>query len=155
MIPVAAWLPQLQVHQAVTGKFRSIFSVRAARQVIRTSPVYWMLTTVLLYTMTLPLYLTKIKLLPADALLVLTPFFIILIYPARILVAWAYHRGMTRPQAAAWPYRWVTRVLILPLLAGYVGFLFVTPLVSELGKAAPLENHAFLSPVPYAQWGRR
>ena len=108
MIPVAAWLPQLQVHQAVTGRFRSIFSVRAARQVIRRAPVSWMLTTVLMYVMTLPLYLTKIKLLPADALLVLTPFFIILIYPARILVAWAYHRGMSRPQVATWPYRWTT-----------------------------------------------
>jgi hypothetical protein len=154
MIPVAAWLPQLQVHQAVTGRFGSIFSVRAARQVIRRTPVSWMLTTVLMYLMTLPLYLTKIKLLPADALLVLTPFFIILIYPARILVAWAYHRGMSRPQVAAWPYRWTTKFLILPLLAGYAGFLFLTPLISELGKSAPLENHAFLSPVPYAQWTR-
>jgi hypothetical protein len=154
MIPVAAWLPQLQVHQAVTGKFRSIFSVRAARHVIRTTPVSWMLTTVLMYLMTLPLYLTKIKLLPADALLVLTPFFIILTYPARILVAWAYHRGTSRLQVAAWPYRWTTKLVILPLLAGYAGFLFVTPLISELGKAAPLENQAFLSPVPYAQWAR-
>lgn len=152
MIPVAAWLPQLQVHQAVTGRFRSIFSIRAARQVIRRTPVSWMLTTLLMYLMTLPLYLTKIKLLPADALLVLTPFFIILIYPARILVAWTYHRGMSRPQVATWPYRWTTGLLMLPILAGYAGFLFITPLISELGKAAPLENHAFLSPVPYPQW---
>jgi len=154
MIPVAAWLPLLQVHQAVTGKFRSIFSVRAVRMIVARAPVTWMLTTALMYVMTLPLYLTKIKLLPADALLVLTPFFIILIYPARILVAWAYHRGMSRSDAATWPYRWTSTLIILPLLAAYAGFLFITPLISELGKAALLENHAFLSPVPYAQWTR-
>ncbi len=154
MIPVLAWLPQLQVHQAVTGRFRTIFSVRAARRVIRSTPLCWMLTTVLMYVMTFPLYLTKVKLLPADALLVLTPFFIILTYPARILVAWAYHRGMQQTQAAWWPYRWTIKLLMIPLLAGYSGFQFATPLISELGKAAPLENPAFLGPVPYAQWAR-
>ena len=154
LIPVTAWLPLLQVHQAVTGKFRSIFSISAARRVIRNAPLTWMLTTVLIYAMTFPLYLTKIKLLPADALLVLTPFFILLTYPARILVAWAYHRGMSRERAAWFPLRWGIKLIMIPLLAGYAGFLFLTPFVSELGKAAPLENQAFLSPVPYAQWGQ-
>ena len=154
MIPVAAWLPQLQVHQAVTGRFRSIFAVSAARRVIRNAPLSWMLTTVLMYVMTFPLYLTKIKLLPADALLVLTPFFIVLTYPARVLVAWAYHYSMKQVRPAWFPYRWSIKLIMLPLLAGYAGFLFLTPFVSELGKAAPLENQAFLSPVPYAQWAR-
>jgi len=154
LIPVTAWLPLLQVHQAVTGKFRSIFSVSAARQIIRNAPLSWMLTTVLMYAMTFPLYLTKIKLLPADAMLVLTPFFILLTYPARILVAWAYHRGMSRERAAWFPFRWGIKLMMVPLLAGYAGFLFLTPFVSELGKGAPLENQAFLSPVPYAQWGQ-
>jgi hypothetical protein len=105
--------------------------------------------------MTFPLYLAKIKLLPADALLVLTPFFIILTYPARVLVAWAYHRGMKQTRPAWLPFRWAIRLAMVPLLAGYAGFLFLTPLVSELGKGAPLENQAFLGPVPYAQWVSR
>ena len=154
MIPVTAWLPSLQVHQAVTGRFRSIFQVSAARRIIRNTPLSWMLSTILIYVMTFPLYLTKIKLLPADALLVLTPFFILLTYPARILVAWAYHRGMNRHRVAWFPVRWSCRLMMTVLLAGYAGFLFLTPFISELGKAAPLENQAFLSPVPYAQWGR-
>lgn len=154
MIPVTAWLPLLQVHQVVNGRFMSIYHIRAARRVIASAPLCWMLTTVLLYAMTFPLYLTKIKLLPADALLVLTPFFIILTYPARVLVAWAYHRGMAKEGPACLPVRWFLKLLMIPLLAGYAGFLFLTPFVSELGKAAPLENQAFLSPVPYAQWGR-
>ncbi len=155
MIPVTAWLPMLQVHQAVTGRFRSIFTIGAARRVIRNAPLSWMLTTVLMYAMTFPLYLAKIRLLPADAMLVLTPFFIILTYPARILIALAYHRGMTQQKPAWFPIRWGIRLVMLPLLLAHAVFLFFTPAISELGKNAPLENQAFLGPVPYAQWQRK
>ena len=62
---------------------------------------------------------------------------------------------MQKIQAAWWPYCWTIKLLMIPLLAGYAGFQFATPLISELGKAAPLENPAFLGPVPYAQWARR
>lgn len=155
MIPVTAWLPMLQVHQAVTGKFRSIFTISAARTVIRNAPLSWMLTTVLMYAMTFPLYLAKIRLLPSDAMLVLTPFFIILTYPARILVAWAYHRGMSQPKPAWRTVSWGIRLVMLPLLFAHAVFLFFTPAISELGKNAPLENQAFLGPVPYAQWQRK
>jgi hypothetical protein len=154
MIPVTAWLPMLQVHQAVTGRFRSIFTISAARNIIRNAPLSWMLTTVLMYAMTFPLYLAKIRLLPADAMLVLTPFFIILTYPARILVAWAYHRGTFQEQPARSWLSWGTRLIMLPLLFAHAVFLFFTPAISELGKNAPLENQAFLGPVPYAQWQR-
>jgi hypothetical protein len=155
MIPVTAWLPMLQVHQAVTGKFRAIFSIRIARQIIRNAPLSWMMTTVLMYAMTFPLYLAKIRLLPSDAMLLLTPFFIILTYPARILVAWAYHRGTSHAHPAWLPFRWGTRIVMLPLLFAHAVFLFFTPAISELGKNAPLENQAFLGPVPYAQWQRK
>ncbi len=155
MIPVTAWLPMLQVHQAVTGKFWSIFSIETARQIIRKAPFRWMLTTILMYAMTFPLYLAKIRLLPSDAMLVLTPFFIILTYPARILVAWAYHRGTSQEKLAWSPFRWGVRIVMLPLLFAHAVFLFFTPAISELGKNAPLENQAFLGPVPYAQWQQK
>lgn len=155
MIPVTAWLPLLQVHQAATGRFRAIFDVRTARRIIRHAPVAWMLTTILMYAMTFPLYLAKIRLLPADAMLVLTPFFIILTYPARILVARAYHSGMAKAEPAWRSVHWGIRLIMLPLLMAHAVFLFFTPAISELGRNAPLENQAFLGPVPYAQWQRR
>ncbi|MEZ6126264.1 MAG: hypothetical protein R3C49_24315 [Planctomycetaceae bacterium] len=39
MIPVAAWLPLLQCHQAATGRFRAIFEVRVAREIISRVPM--------------------------------------------------------------------------------------------------------------------
>jgi hypothetical protein len=148
MIPVAAWLPQLQTHQAVTGRFMAIFEVRTARSIIAKVPIRWMLTTLAMFVMTLPLHLSKIKLPPADAFLIVTPFFILLTYPARIFVAWAYHQGMLEKPRAWFGLRWGVKLLMFPALAAYAFFLFLTPAVSELGKAAPLENHAFLSPAP-------
>jgi hypothetical protein len=154
MIPVAAWLPLLQVQQAVTGRFRSIFAFREVRRIICGAPWAWAGSTVILYAMTFPLYLGKIRLPPQDALLILTPFFILLTYPARILVAWAWHRGHSRPSAAGKFQRRAVKLLMFPLLAAYCGFLLLTPFVSELGRNAPFENQAFLGPVPYAQWRR-
>jgi hypothetical protein len=155
MIPVAAWLPLLQVQQAVTGKFRDVFSVSAVRRLIRNAPLTWMITTVLLYVMTFPLYLGKVRLPPADALLILTPFFILLTYPARILVAWAWHRGNRQSTPARTLWRRGIKLLMIPLLAAYGFFLLLTPFISELGRNAPFENQAFLGPVPYAQWSRK
>ena len=154
MIPVAAWLPLLQVQQAADGRFLSIFSISAVRRRIRTAPLAWMFSTILLYSMTFPLYLGKIQLLPEDALLVLTPFFILLIYPARLAVAWAWQRG-SRPHTARWILHLPVRLLMFPVLAGYSIFLMFTPAISELGRNAPFENQAFLGPAPVAQWGQQ
>lgn len=154
MIPVAAWLPLLQVQQVVTGKFRSVFSVAAVRRIIRAAPLTWMMTTIVLYVMTFPLYLGKIRLPPADALLILTPFFIVLTYPARILVALAWYRGNHNSNPARTLWRRGIKILMIPLLAAYGFFLLLTPFISELGRNAPFENQAFLGPVPYAQWSR-
>lgn len=155
MIPVAAWLPMLQVQQVVTGKFRDVFSISAVRRIIRNAPMTWMITTLFLYVMTFPLYLGKVRLPPTDALLILTPFFILLTYPARILVAWAWYRGNRQSTPARTLWRRGIKLLMIPLLAAYGVFLLLTPFVSELGRNAPFENQAFLGPVPYAQWSRK
>jgi len=153
MIPVVAWLPFLQVQQIVAGRFRAILAVREVRRRIRTAPFAWMFSTILFCAMTLPLYLGKVRLPPTDALLILTPVFVVLIYPARLAVAWAWHRG-DRPAPTRWLYHVVARLIMIPVLAVYAIFLLLTPTISELGRAAPFENQAFLGPLPTAQWGQ-
>ncbi|MGV2337082.1 MAG UNVERIFIED_CONTAM: hypothetical protein LVR18_24340 [Planctomycetaceae bacterium] len=86
-------------------------------------------------------------------LLILTPVFVVLIYPARLAVAWAWHRG-SRPDPARWLYHVAARLIMIPILAVYAIFLLLTPTISELGRAAPFENQAFLGPLPTAQWGQ-
>ncbi|MEZ6059838.1 MAG: hypothetical protein R3C19_05705 [Planctomycetaceae bacterium] len=148
LIPVAAWLPLLQAHQAVTGRFSAIFDVRAARQVINRVPLRWLIATTLLYALALPLYFTKIRLPANDAMWLVTPLFVLLTYPTRILMGWVYGTGKRKSGNAWFGIRWTAKLVMIPLLAIYAAMLFATPLISEVGRAAIFENHAFLLPVP-------
>lgn len=153
LIPVASWLPLLQAHQAVTGRFRAIFEIRTARNIIRRVPLHWALATILLYAAAVPLYLTKVRLIDAGALWLLTPLFVVLIYPTRVMFGWVYARGIQdRDPAGRW-IRWPVGLVMIPVLAAYAGILFVTPLISEAGRAAIFENHAFLLPIPGTLFG--
>lgn len=153
LIPVASWLPLLQAHQAVTGRFRDIFAVRTVRQIIRRVPLHWALATLLLYAAAVPLYLTKVRLIDAGVLWLLTPLFVVLIYPTRLMFGWVYARGIDdRPPAGRW-IRWPVGLVMIPVLAAYAVILFVTPLISEAGRAAIFENHAFLLPIPGTLFG--
>jgi len=153
MIPVASWLPLLQAHQAVTGQFRDIFDVRVVCDIISRVPVHWAIATVLLYAAAIPLYLTKVRLLADDANWLLTPLFVVLIYPARLMFGWVYARGRNRQIKARRLVRWPVTAIIIPVIAAYAVILFVTPLVSEAGHAAIFENHAFLLPIPGRLFG--
>ncbi len=148
MIPVAAWLPLLQVHQATTGRFRAIFEVRVVREIISRVPIRWAIATILLYALAIPLYLSKVVLPPADAYWLFTPLFILVIYPTRLLIGWVYGTGLKKEHRASRLVRWPTKVFMVPLLGLYSLILFTVPLISEAGPKAMFENHAFLLPVP-------
>lgn len=152
LIPVAAWLPLLQCHQATTGRFKAIFEVRVAREIICRVPIRWAIATVLLYGLAVPLYLSKVVLPPADAYWLFTPLFILVIYPTRILMGWVYGQGIRKEQRAGRLIRWPTKVFMIPLLGLYSLILFAVPLISEAGPRAMYENHAFLLPVPSGQF---
>ncbi len=148
MIPVAAWLPLLQVHQATTGRFKAIFEVRVVREIICRVPIRWAIATILLYALAIPLYLSKVVLPPADAYWLFTPLFILIIYPTRLLIGWVYGTGIHKEHRAPRLVRWPAKVFMVPLLGLYSLILFAVPLISEAGPKAMFENHAFLLPVP-------
>jgi len=152
MVPVAAWLPLLQCHQAVTGRFRDIFAVRTARSIIAQVPLRWALATILMYGLAVPLYLSKVVLPPADAFWLFTPLFIVVIFPTRLLMGWVYGTGLRKAANARVFVRWPTKLIMIPLLLLYSGILFVLPLISEAGPRAMFENHAFLLPVPSGEF---
>ena len=152
LIPIAGWLPLLQAHQAVTGRFRAIFDIRSARKIINRVPIRWAIATILLYALALPLYFTKVRLPASDAMWLITPLFVILTYPTRILMGWVYAKGMQKEKLAWFGVRWSTKLFMIPVIAFYGLILFATPFISEAGRAAMFENHAFLLPVPMQQF---
>lgn len=151
MVPVAAWLPLLQCHQASTGRFKAIFEVRAVREIICRVPLRWAVATILMYGLAIPLYLSKVVLTPQDAHWLFTPLFILVIYPTRILMGWVYGTGMQSEARATKLIRWPTKLFMIPALGFYSLILFFLPLISEAGPRAMFENHAFLLPVPSGQ----
>lgn len=152
LIPVAAWLPLLQCHQATTGRFASIFEVKIARDIIRRVPIRWAVATFLLYALAVPLYLSKVVVPPADAYWLFTPLFIIVIYPTRLLIGWVYGIGIQQRHRRSRLVRWPAKVFMIPLLGLYSLILFAVPLISEKGPRAMIENHAFLLPAPSGEF---
>jgi hypothetical protein len=148
-----SWAPFLQARFAVENRFRAGFRLREVRQLNRYAPISWMLATIVLYTLALPLYLFKAYLLPQDAMWVITLIFIVSIYPTRIATGWAYSRAVCRREngkrQAHWIVRGVCSLITLALLAMYVFILYFSQFISEAGKAVLFQHHALLLPVPF------
>lgn len=148
---VLAWMPFLQARFAASGRWRDGFALKECRENFRHAPFAWLIAIIGVYVLSLPLYLTKVALPPADAMWLLTLVFIVSIYPARILTGWAYHRAWWKREQkkrSRFVTRFATRLLILPLVGFYVFILFFTQFISEHGKRALFEHHAFLLPWP-------
>ncbi len=149
LVLVLAWVPFLQARLATENRMRAMFELGAVRELFCRSPLCWFIVITLTSALSLPLYLFKIYLLPSDAMWMTTLAFIVTIYPARLLTGWAYHRASKRPRRSFWMWRWLWRLMMLPLLSFYVFLLFFTPLFSEHGKRVLFEHHLLLLPAPF------
>ncbi|WP_373653628.1 hypothetical protein [Schlesneria sp. DSM 10557] len=149
LLVVLSWVPFLQARFAAENRSRAMFELRAIRELYRHAPLVMFLSIVMLYALSLPLYLFKIAALPQDVYWLLTPIFIATIYPAKILVGWAYARA-TQVQHRAWLLlRWSLSLLLIPLLGFYVFVLFFTPAIGAAGRAVLFQHHGILLPWPF------
>lgn len=144
-----SWLPFLQARFAAENRLRAFFELRSIRLAFRQAPLAFVLAMLGVYLLALPLYLSKVILPPQDAVVLLTPLFIISISPAKVLSGWAYHRGTRKTEPARFAWRWLARGLMLPVLAAYVFLLFFTQFIGAQGKWVLFQHHAFLLPVPF------
>jgi hypothetical protein len=149
LILVLSWVPFLQAHFAAENRFAAMFELKKVRQLFKNAPFSWLITMLVTLTMALPMYLFKIALPPSDMMWLVTIVFIVSIYPAKVVTGWAYHRAVARERRAFWGLRWLTRLVLLPLLAMYVFLLFFTQFIGEHGKGVLFEHHTFLLPGPF------
>lgn len=150
LVFVFGWMPFLQANLAAQNRWKAIGDRRAAQRVWSHAPIAAFIAVLLTFALALPLNLLKVRLLPEDAMWVATLVFIVSIFPARIATGWAYSRGM-RPDKprARWWLRWGMRLLSIAALMFYTLILFFVQDISEHGKLALFEHHAFLLPVPF------
>lgn len=149
MMLALSWLPFLQTRFAMTGRWRTMFELKAVRRLFAFSPLMWLISLVITYVLALPLYLAKVYLPPQDAMWLVTIVFIASIYPAKVISGWAVYRAVRRQTWPWFGWRWMARALLVPLLGLYVLLLFFTPLISEHGRLVLFEHHALLLPVPF------
>lgn len=146
---VLSWLPFMQARFAVVGRWRAMFDFRTIRRLFGYAPLAWLLTVAVIYTLSLPLYLPKVYLLPQDAMWTITLIFVVTMYPAKVMTGWALHRAVARQEPPWYGWRWLSRWVMVPLMGLYVFLLFFTPYISEHAKGVLFENHALLLPVPF------
>jgi hypothetical protein len=150
LVWVLWYLPFLQTRFAAENRLWAMFDVAGARSEFQRAPfAYWLALTITLL-LAVPLYLLKIEpVLPPELQWLITLFFIVFIYPARVLTGWAVSRARRRQKPRLAVARWLARAGAIPVIAFYLFVLFLTQYTSFLGPASLLEHHAFLLPVPF------
>ena len=147
---VFAWVPFLQARFAAENRFRAGFEIRQVKELFRHAPFAFLIATIVVYVLALPMYLFKAVQLPSDAQWPITLIFILSIYPARVATGWVYHRAVVRRELGLRSW-WATRVfvrlgLVFPLLGVYTFILYFTQFIAADGKAELVKHHAFLLP---------
>jgi hypothetical protein len=145
-------LPFLQMRFAAENRFRACFELGAVLSRFGRAP--WAFAFALFVTLlfSLPLYLLKIEMIPREAGWLPCLFFIVFIYPTRLLSGWAYARGGRRSAPRNWFFAATGLIAMLPAAAVYVGLLVLTQYISWEGVWSLYEQHAFLLPVPFMGW---
>lgn len=161
------YLPTLQTHMAVNAcglaptepstetipgrrvRLGGVLDRSAARGVFRLAPIRYAVANILFLALALPLYLLRIESIPQELWFLLSIFFVIWMFPAKLLIGWLIRRSALRTKTAFWPLRWVAWSLHLLAIGVYVGFLYLGKFALWEGGAILLLQHAFLPPSPF------
>jgi len=145
---VALHLPFLQAHYAVEGRFGALFELGAVRKLFRRAPVAFWFALLITLLFSLPLYLLKIEFPPREIAWLPSLFFILFIFPARVLTGWAVSRALRHEEPRHWFFRWTARLGAIPIVWFYALIVYLTQYLSWHGALSLLEQHAFLVPAP-------
>ena len=153
MMFVVLLLPFLQVWFAKEGRMRAFVEVWPVLKLMGRSPFRCWIALALTLTSSLPLFLLKVELTPAEITWLPALFFVVFGLPARLIAGWAMGRAISHePLKSGWT-RWLSRVaalaLAVPFIFVYVLILFFSQFISWNGTLSLLEQHAFLIPSPF------
>jgi hypothetical protein len=143
------YVPFLEMRLARDNRFWEGLNIRGVRQDFRRAPVAFAFALLITLALAFPLYFFKIEMIPRDGVWLMTPFFIVSIWPARLLTGWAYGRATHRATPRFWLFRWICRLAMLPMAAFYVIIVYFSQFTSWNGIWSLYEQPAFLLPVPF------
>ena len=153
------YLPTLQTSMALhaieknalTPKRRlsGVLDRSLARNVFRKTPVAYALANILFLALALPLYILRIEKIPQELWFLLSIFFVVGMFPAKLLIGWMLRRSSRKISDASWILRTIAWIPHLAAIGVYVGFLYLGKFALWEGGAVLLFQHAFLPPVPF------
>ncbi|MBI1249136.1 DUF4013 domain-containing protein [bacterium] len=146
---VLLYLPFLQAHFASENRFKALFELGTIRRMFRRAPLAWWLALLVTLLFALPLYLLKIEMIDREIAWLPSLFFVVFIFPARILAGWAVAVAKRREKPAHFLWRWMARLAAIPVVISYIFFMYLFLYISWRGADSLLEQHAFLVPVPF------
>jgi hypothetical protein len=148
---VVLYVPFLQMRFARDNRFRALFEWRGVRADFQRAPVAFAFALLVTLALALPLYLLKIEVVPREIAFLETFVFLAFIFPARLLMGWAYGRATRRETPRHWFFRWTSRLLMVPTVAAYVLMVFFSQHIGWGGVSSLYDQHAFLLPTPALQ----
>lgn len=148
LVMVLLALPFLQMHFAAEGRLRAGFAIGQVLSRFGRAPWAFLVASFFTFLLALPLYLLKIEAVPREAAWLPGLFFIVFIFPSRLLAGWAYARSQRRAEQRHWFFAATGLLLMMPSTVVYVFFVYLTQFTSWDGVWTLYEQHAFLLPVP-------
>jgi hypothetical protein len=149
LVIVLLYLPFAQTRFAVENRLRAMFEVRGVRRAFRGAPLAYLLAFVATLLLSVPLYLLKIQAIPRDAAWLACLFFVVFLWPGKLLLGWAYGRGSRREKPRNFFVRWFARLAMIAFAAAYVVVQYPTMYLLYYGMNSLYAQHAFLVPVPF------
>jgi hypothetical protein len=146
---VLLYLPFLQAQFAAENRFAAMFNFFTIRKLFRKAPVAFWFALLITLALALPPYLFKIQQVYAEFYWLFSFFFVLLVYPGRLLAGWAIGLANKRERN-----RFIlTRLLLwsgaFAVSFAYVFFVFLSQYTSWNGSWSLFEQHPFLVPAPF------
>lgn len=146
---VLLYVPFAQVQFAHSNQLKSMFDIGQLRYPFRRAPLLHTFSLFVLLALSLPLYVFKIETIPVELLWLPAVIFLLMTWPARVLIAYAYARGFRRVQRRTRWLTWPSRLVQWPLTLTFTLFLFVSQYVAWNGSLSLLEQHVVSIPAPF------
>lgn len=144
---VMLFLPFLQILMAERNRFKDIFSVREVRRRFRHAPLAMGLSLILLFALSIPLYLLRIEATPEQLTWLPSLFFVGIMFPSKLALGAAMGYGARRPRPRNFFLRWSARLLCVAASLTYVGALYIAQFIAWEGIYVMYFQHAVLVPV--------
>lgn len=146
---VAVYLPFLQVQYVSEPDWKNLFNIRKVRQRFLFAPFAFAFGLLVTLLFSIPLYLLKVELAPSEIAWLPSLFFVVFIFPARLICGWAIHRSIRKTDRSHFVWRWICRLGIMAIGLLYGIMVFFTQFLTWHGTWSLLEQHAFMVPAPW------